>query len=116
PRSFPQWNSAVQDVRKTSAGETGLGAAYVMERNHASGPATNRLEVVGYEPSREFAIRAIDGPAPFLYRYRFEARGGVTHLQLEAEVELDGMPAAATPLARRAVKHGVVANLATLAT
>ena len=33
PGNFPRWNSALEAVRKTSAGDdTGVGSTYVMER------------------------------------------------------------------------------------
>jgi uncharacterized protein YndB with AHSA1/START domain len=108
PLNVPRWNSAVQAVRKTSA------AAYAMERELPSGHAVNDLEIVAYDPPSEFAIHTRSGPTPFRYRYRFSARNGGTVLQLDAEVELGGAAAFLPQLARRAVKKGVDANLATL--
>jgi uncharacterized protein YndB with AHSA1/START domain len=114
PLNFPRWNSAVQAVRKTSAGEDGVGSTYSMERELPSGRAVNELEVVASEPSREFAIRTTAGPTPFLYRYRFVAEHGETVVKLEAQVELSGAAAFLPQLARRLVKKGVNDNLATL--
>ena len=37
PLNFPDWNSAVQAVRKSSAGANGTGSTYVMERELPSG-------------------------------------------------------------------------------
>ena len=114
PLNFPRWNSAVQSVRKTSASEDGAGSTYVMKRELPSGRAVNQLEVVASEPTREFTIRAIDGPTPFHYGYRFSSENGTTVVRLNAAVEL---PRAATflpQLARRAVKSGVDDNLGTL--
>jgi uncharacterized protein YndB with AHSA1/START domain len=39
PRNFPRWNSAVQTVRKTSAGDTGVASSYLMERALPTGRA-----------------------------------------------------------------------------
>jgi ligand-binding SRPBCC domain-containing protein len=114
PRNFPHWNSAVQAVRPTSQGSTGIGQAYSMERQLPSGRATNEIEIVTRDQPREFAIRTTTGPTPFLYRYRFAAQNGETVVRLDAEVELPA-PAALLPgLARRGVKKGVDDNLATL--
>ncbi len=66
PLNFPRWNSAVETVRKTSAGANGVGSTYVMERQLPSGRAINRLDVVASQPPSEFAIRAVAGPTPFL--------------------------------------------------
>ena len=57
PRNFPRWNSAVQAVRKTSAGENGVAATYLMERELPTDRAVNELEVVTREWPHEFAIR-----------------------------------------------------------
>jgi ligand-binding SRPBCC domain-containing protein len=114
PLNFPRWNSAVQSVRKTAASEHGVGSTYLMERELPSGRAVNRLEVVASEPQRQFAIRAIAGPTPFLYRYRFSAENGETVVSLDAAVELPGAAAFLPHVARRAVKSGVDDNLATL--
>jgi uncharacterized protein YndB with AHSA1/START domain len=114
PLNFPRWNSAVQTVRKTSAGTNGVASRYLMERELPAGRAVNELEVVTSERPREFAIRATAGPTPFLYRYRFSAENGATVMRLDAEVELPGATALLPQLARRLVKNGVEDNFATL--
>jgi uncharacterized protein YndB with AHSA1/START domain len=114
PLNFPRWSSAVETVRKSSAGDGGVGPRYVMERELPTGRAINELDVVASEPLREFAIRATTGPTPFLYRYRFAAANGETSVHLDAEVELPGSAGFLSSLARRAVKNGVDQNLATL--
>ena len=114
PRNFPRWNSAVQTVRKTSAGDTGVASSYLMERALPTGRAVNELEVVTREWPREFAIRTTAGPTPFRYRYRFSAEHDETVVRLKAEVDLIGPAAFLPQLARRAVKKGVDDNFATL--
>ncbi len=54
PLNFPRWNSAVQAVRTTSAGQSGVASTYSMERELPSGRAVNELEVV--------ASDVLDGP------------------------------------------------------
>jgi hypothetical protein len=71
PLNFPRWNSAVEAVRKTSAGENGVASTYSIERELPTGRAVNELEVVASQRPREFAIRTTAGPTPLLYRYRF---------------------------------------------
>jgi uncharacterized protein YndB with AHSA1/START domain len=114
PLTFPRWNSAVQDVQKTSAGDAGAASTYSMVRDLPNGRAVNKLEIVAIERPSEFVIRASEGPTPFHYRYRFSAENGETVVHLSAEVELP-RPAALLPqLARSAVKRGVDANFAAL--
>jgi hypothetical protein len=114
PRRFPDWNSAVRTVRSTSVPTGEVGSTYAMDRELPGGPAENALEIVELEPSSAFAIRTTSGPTPFEYRYRFSADGPVTVIELDAAVELAGPAGLLGPLAARAVKRGVDANLATL--
>ena len=113
PGNFPSWNSAVQDVRPTSA-PNNAGSTYAMTRQLPTGAATNQLKIVSSEQPHEFAIRTTSGPTPFLYRYHFAVETGRTLVQLDAQVELDGVAAFMPQLARLAVKRGVDDNLATL--
>jgi uncharacterized protein YndB with AHSA1/START domain len=114
PRNLAYWNSAVQAVRPTAQGSSGVGSTYSMERQLPDGRATNQLEIVAHEPPHQFTIRTTAGPTPFLYRYRFAAQNGGTSLQLDAQVELDGVASLIPRLARHAVRKGVDDNLATL--
>jgi uncharacterized protein YndB with AHSA1/START domain len=114
PLNLPRWNSAVQTVRKTSAGDKGRASTYLMERRLPTGRVVNELEVVASERPREFAIRATAGPTPFLYRYQFSEENGETVMKLDAEVELPGAAAFLPQLAGRLVKRGVNDNFATL--
>ena len=114
PLNLPRWNSAVQAVRKTSAGEDGVGSTYSMERELPSGRAINELEIVASEAPRQFAIRTTAGPTPFIYRYQFSAENGETVVKLDAQVEFEGAAAFLPQLAGRLVKKGVNDNLASL--
>jgi uncharacterized protein YndB with AHSA1/START domain len=115
PANFPRWNSAVQAVRKTSAGDdTAVGSTYVMERTLPTGTAVNGLEIVADEPPTAFAIRTTSGPTPFIYRYRFAADDHATVVRLQGEAELGHAADFLAPLARRALQRGVDDNLATL--
>lgn len=109
PGNFPYWNSAVTAVRESEPGST-----YVMERRLPTGRALNELRIVSLDRPRKFAIRTTSGPTPFSYLYRFSAENGETVVQLDAEVELEGVASLLPQLARRAVKKGVDDNFATL--
>ncbi len=114
PLNLPHWNSAVEEVRRTSAGSTDVGSTYALERQLPTGRAMNDLEIVVRDRPREFAIRTTAGPTPFLYRYRFALDDSKTVVQLDAQIDLLGVPTIMQQLARRAVKRGVDDNLATL--
>ena len=85
-----------------------------MKRQLPTGGAVNQLEIVARKQPHEFVIRTMSGPTPFLYRYDFAAENGTTIVQLDAQVELDGVAPFMLQLARRAVKHGVDDNLTAL--
>ena len=114
PCNLPDWNTAVQSVHPTSLRSSEVGATYSMQRQLPTGHATNQLEIVACTRPHEFAIRTTTGPTPFRYHYRFAAENGHTVVRLDAQLQLSGLAAFTSPLARRAVKHGVDDNLATL--
>jgi hypothetical protein len=109
PAHYPEWNSAVESV----APVLGSVGRYVMRRRLPSGAATNELEIAAAPPDA-LALRTLSGPTPFLYRYTFEPVDAGTRIRLVAEVELGGAAGVLGPLAARAVRRGVDANLATL--
>jgi uncharacterized membrane protein len=114
PLQFPRWNSAVQTVRGTSGEPGGPGSTYSMQRELPSGQVENELEVLSRERPSKFAVRTTSGPTPFLYQYRFAADGPDTVVHLDASVELPGVTSVLGPLAARAARRGVDANLAAL--
>jgi ligand-binding SRPBCC domain-containing protein len=114
PLNFPQWNSAVRAVGKTSGRESEVGSTYTMERELPRGRVQNELEMFARELPSQFGIRTTSGPTPFRYRYTFSTADGQTVVHLDAVVELDGAAALLGPLAGHAVKRGVDDNFAEL--
>jgi carbon monoxide dehydrogenase subunit G len=114
PCNFPNWNSAVQSVRQTGPGSPTAAATYLMERDLPGGRAENELTIDAWRHPREFTIRTSSGPTPFTYRYLFSEEGGGTLIELEAEVELEGVAGKLGPLASLAVKRGVNSNFSEL--
>ena len=114
PLQFPHWNSAVGSVRSTSTHPGEVGSTFLMQREIPAGSVENELEILERTSPTAFAIRTTSGPTPFTYRYRFIADGSATVLELDATVDLAGPAALVGPLAARAIKRGVDANLATL--
>jgi carbon monoxide dehydrogenase subunit G len=114
PTRFPSWNSAVTSVAADSSRAGELSSTYAMRRELPSGRAENGLVIFELAAPTAFGIRTTDGPTPFTYRYRLVATGAATVIELDAEVELPGLAELVAPLAGRAIKRGVDANLATL--
>jgi carbon monoxide dehydrogenase subunit G len=107
PSRFAAWNSAVERVTPLA------GRRFTMQRVLPAGRATNELEVAARAPE-ELTLRTVSGPTPFVYRYTFSATDAGTLITLRADVQLAGAAAALGPLAARAVKRGVDANLGAL--
>jgi uncharacterized protein YndB with AHSA1/START domain len=114
PLNMPQWYSAVEAVDSLSGGEPQVGSTYVVRRQLPGGAARNELEIVTREPPSRLTIRTTSGPTPLTYRYELSPDGDGTLIRLHATIELAGIAALAGPLAVRAVKRGMDANLATL--
>jgi uncharacterized protein YndB with AHSA1/START domain len=112
--NMARWHSAVQSVRQTSPGPTGVGATYHMVRHLPQGRVENSYEITAYQPDEALTIETTSGPTPFRYRYRFEPVATGTELSLAAEVKVSGLASLAAPLLRRGIKSGVEANFATL--
>ena len=114
PENLPAWNSAVADVRPEHATPAAAGATYTMTRRLPTGEATNRLEIVAFEPPTRFVIKTLTGPTPFLYDYRFTGNDSAATVNLTAQAELVGMASLVRPLAERGLQRGIDANLKTL--
>ena len=114
PLNMSHWYSAVEAVRTLSEADGRVGATYLVERRLPGGPVQNELEIVSREPPAQFTMRTTSGPTPLTYRYTFSAHAGGTFVELHATVDFDGIATLAGPLAVRAVKRGMDANLAAL--
>lgn len=115
PQNFPAWNSAVKKVSPLGGSEPAVGARYAMWRDLPTGKAENELEIVALDPPREFVLRTVSGPTPFVYRYRLAGLDeGGTELTLDAEADLGHLANFAGPIAGNLLQRGIEANLATL--
>ncbi|MGZ6696915.1 MAG: SRPBCC family protein [Solirubrobacteraceae bacterium] len=115
PLNMPQWYSAVQTVDQLSGGEPRAGSTYLVRRQlPGGGAARNEMEIVAHEAPARFTIATTSGPTPLTYRYALSPDAGATLLELHATVELSAIAGLAGPLAVRAVKRGMDANLAAL--
>jgi uncharacterized membrane protein len=114
PLQFPLWNSAVRAVRSRGGQAGEVGSTYSMERELPGGRVENDLQVFARERPTQFGIRTTSGPTPFTYRYRLDPERDGTVVHLDATVELPRAATLVAPLAGRAIKRGVDANLAAL--
>jgi Polyketide cyclase / dehydrase and lipid transport len=108
PENFPEWNSAVTDVRPLTL------STYVMTRDLPTGGATNELEVVARDRPARFSIGTTSGPTPFHYEYTFSSDEDATSVELHALADLGPVGNLLGPLARHGLAKGIQDNLVAL--
>ena len=108
PETFPEWNSAVTDVRPTNP------PRYVMTRHLPTGKVTNELHIAASDRPVRFSIETTSGPTPFHYEYSFSEDENATWVELHARADLGPLANLLGPLARHALASGIQTNLETL--
>ena len=113
----PTWYSAVKSVQRVE-GTGGLGTRYEVRRDLPGGAAVNDVEITSFADGEEVTFTSLNGPTPFVYRYRVQPLQDATRLTLEGTISASGLPGPAAllgPLAERLFKRGMRDNLGTLA-
>lgn len=116
-QNMPKWYEAVDSVTPDSTAPAGLGGRFQMVRSLPGGAAHNTVEVTSYEPDREVTFSSINGPTPFLYRYRLEPIPAGTRLTLLGDISAEGLPGPAAHLGGlvgRLFQQGMKKNLQVL--
>jgi uncharacterized membrane protein len=113
----PRWYSAVTAVAKLSSGGIGRGSRYSFTREIAGRKVENIVEVTEFVDGARLTLSSVSGPTPFTYRYRVEADGAATRLELAGTISgagLGGPVALLAPLASHFFENGMRANLGNL--
>jgi uncharacterized protein YndB with AHSA1/START domain len=111
--NLPQWNYAISETRKVSAGPVGVGSKYVQTRTVPS-RSEEAFEVTEYEPDRRLSISGTLGRFPTNATYLLEAVGDGTRLTNDMDLRPPGVLGVVAPLATSRVKAAVAENLAVL--
>ncbi|MDD1678511.1 MAG: SRPBCC family protein, partial [Methanomicrobiales archaeon] len=85
------WNSAVQEVAPLTTVPAQKGSRYRMIRDLPIGRVENVYEIIEFVPDQVLTIQIVSGPNPFIYRYHFSEKGGVTTIALHGEVAPEGL-------------------------
>jgi uncharacterized protein YndB with AHSA1/START domain len=113
--NIPQWNYAIAETRRTSAGPVGVGTTYTQRRTLPR-PSEEAFEVIEFVPDTRLAIRGELGPFEGTLTYQLDAVPGGTRLTNEADLAGKGLLGIAAPLATGRIRDAVGANLGELAT
>ena len=111
--NVPNWNYAIAETRKTSAGPVGVGATYWQRRTIPS-PSEEAFEIIEYERPVLLAIRGDIGQFSGVLRYTLAPVDAGTSLTNEADLTGRGVAAVLGPLVGGRIRDAVAANLATL--
>jgi hypothetical protein len=109
--NVPEWNYAIEDTSKVSAGPVGVGTRYRQTRSVPS-RSTEDFEVTVFEPARRLAIHGKIGP--FRADISYELEAGADATRLVNHVDLDparAMLGLVAPLAAPRIKTAVAQNL-----
>ncbi len=110
----PRWQAGVIQVRRTTAGELGIGTRHTFVRKFVGRRLEASNEYVTYEPSRMIAFKSISGPMDFTAGYRTTAMEGGTRLSTWIEMQPKGFSSLAEPLIAASLRREIQANLGVL--
>jgi hypothetical protein len=108
--NLPQWNYAIQQTRKITAGSVGVGARYVQTRTIPAHREEN-LEVIEFDPDRRLTLRGSLNSFPALISYTLQAEGSATNLTNTVDLELPRALKLLVPIATHRIQSAVAANL-----
>jgi len=106
PENGPQWQSGIQEVRKTSEGPVGAGTTFINVGQLLGRRIESTVEYSEYEPNRRVAAKSISGPLPYKFEVTFEpAAEDGTKVTTRGEAEVGGFFKLAEPIAARMLKR-----------
>jgi uncharacterized protein YndB with AHSA1/START domain len=87
--NVPAWNHAIEETKKTSDGQVGVGTTY---RQIRSMPRRSEegFEVTDFEPGRRLAVQGRVGPFPSRVSYLLESTEEGTRVTNSVDLELHG--------------------------
>jgi uncharacterized protein YndB with AHSA1/START domain len=90
PERLPEWNTSVETARRADSGaEVGLGARAIFTGRLLGQRLESETEVVGFDPPRLFATRAIRGPR-LHSRFQLEPLPEGTRVELDVTGDVPG--------------------------
>jgi carbon monoxide dehydrogenase subunit G len=108
PENNAKWQEGLVESRLESPGPVVPGAKITDVRSFLRRRVESKLEVIAYEPNREFSLKVISGPLLFAIKQTFESVAGGTRIDIVAE----GEPGGFFKLAEGMVKKQLESQLA----
>lgn len=95
---FPEVLPSVQHAEQVTDGPLGLGTRFRETRMINGREATAEIEVTTYEPPRRYAATSTQGGITATYHYLFTPENNGTRVDLQAEVNANGLRKLMLPL------------------
>jgi uncharacterized membrane protein len=90
PENTPEWQTGLLESRVTSAGPIGVGSTIRDVRVFMGRQAVSMVQVVVYEPNKEFTLKVESGEIRFKARHLYESTGDGTKVIFLAEGRPNG--------------------------
>jgi len=95
----PQWQSGIEEVRKTSEGPIGVGTTFIEVNQMMGRRIESTIEYTEYEVNRKISLKSVSGPIPFKMTGTFERiSDDETRVALIGEGDVSGFFKLAEPL------------------
>ena len=106
----PEWNWAITETKKTTAGPVAVGTRYQQTRS-VPRPATEELEVTALEPNRRIEVQGTLAQFPAHLSYRVEKSHTGTELTNTVELQPEGALRLVGSLIGGRIRQAVADNL-----
>ena len=106
----PEWNWAITETRKATAGPIGVGTRYQQTRT-VPAPATEDLEITGLTQDQWIEIAGTLARFPARLSYRLSERDGATEVTNTVMLESPGALGLIAPVLAPRIKRAVADNL-----
>lgn len=85
PKNTPKWQTGLLESRLTSAGPIGVGSTIRDVRVFMGRQAASTVQVIVYEPNKEFTLKVESSEIRFKTRHLYESTGDGTQVTFIAE-------------------------------
>ncbi|MCP3855898.1 MAG: hypothetical protein GY698_14370 [Actinomycetia bacterium] len=106
----PEWNWAITNTAKTTAGPVAVGTRYQQTRTSPR-PETETLEITALDVDRHIEVRGTLAALPARLSYDLHEIDNATELTNTVTLEPHGPLRLAAPVMRISIKHAVADNL-----
>lgn len=111
----PQWQSGIEEVRKTSEGPIGVGTTFLEVNQMLGRRIKSTIEYIEYEANRKIGLKSVSGPIPFKMTGTFESvLEDETKVTLVGEGDVGGFFKLAEPLVSSMLNKQMESNIAKL--